>query len=62
MISYLVPAGYGEAEFTEKHSRFIGRVWRTDSEEEALERLLETREKHRDAPHNVFAYVIRETT
>ena len=60
MISYLVPAGYGEAEFTEKHSRFIGRVWRTDSEEEALERLRETREKHRDATHNVFAYVIRE--
>ncbi len=60
MISYLVPAGYGEAEFTEKRSRFVGRVWRTDSEEDALCRLRETREKHRDATHNVFAYIIRE--
>ncbi len=60
MTTYLVPAGYGEAEFTEKHSRFIGRVWRTDSEEQALERLREMREQHRDATHNVFAYIIRD--
>jgi len=59
MMTYLVPAGYGEAEFTEKHSRFIGRVWRTDTESEALERLRETREAHRDATHNVYAYTIR---
>lgn len=58
--SYLVPAGYGEAEFTEKRSRFIGRVWRTDTEAEALERIREIREKHRDATHNVYAYIIRE--
>ncbi|NCB73584.1 MAG: YigZ family protein [Clostridia bacterium] len=60
MISYLVPAGFGEAEFIEKHSRFIGRVWRTDTEEEALECLRQMREKHRDATHNVYAYIIRE--
>ena len=60
MTTYLVPAGFGEAEFTEKHSHFIGRVWRTDTEEEALERIRETREKHRDATHNVYAYIIRE--
>lgn len=60
MESYLVPAGAGEAEFTEKRSRFIGRVWRTDTEEEALARLRETREKHRDATHNVYAYIIRD--
>lgn len=60
MISYLVPAGFGEAEFVEKHSRFIGRVWRTDTEEEALECIRQTREKHRDATHNVYAYIIRE--
>jgi len=57
--SYLVPAGYGEAELIEKRSRFIGRVWRTDTEAEALERLRETRERHRDATHNVYAYMIR---
>ena len=60
MESYLVPAGAGEAEFTEKHSRFIGHVWRTDTEEEALARLRETREKYRDATHNVYAYIIRD--
>ena len=60
MTTYLVPAGYGEAEFTEKHSRFIGRVWRTDTEEEALECIRQTREKHRDATHNVYAYIVRE--
>jgi len=60
MITYFVPAGFGEAEFTEKHSRFIGRVWRTDTETEALERLRETREAHRDASHNVYAYIIRD--
>lgn len=60
MTTYLVPAGEGEAQFTEKHSRFIGRVWRADTEEEALEKLRETREKYRDATHNVYAYIIRE--
>ena len=60
MNSYLVPSGYGEAEFVEKRSRFIGRVWFTETEAEALERLKETREKHRDATHNVYAYIIRE--
>lgn len=57
---YLVPHGCGEAEYIEKKSRFIGRVWRTDTEEEALARLRETREGHRDAAHNVYAYIIRE--
>lgn len=60
MTSFLVPAGVGEAEFTEKHSRFIGHVRRVDTEEEALEFLRETREAHRDATHNVYAYIIRE--
>ena len=60
MEAYLVPAGDGEAEFTEKHSRFIGRVRRTDTEAAALDMLRELREAHRDATHNVFAYRIRE--
>lgn len=60
MTTYLVPAGYGEAELIEKRSRFIGRVWRTDTEQEALDYIRETREKHRDASHNVYAYTIRD--
>lgn len=59
-MEYFVPSGYGEAEFVEKRSRFIGRVWRTDTEEEALQRIAETREKHWDATHNVYAYIIRD--
>ncbi len=57
---YLIPAGFGEAEFTEKRSRFIGRVWPVESEAEALELLKEIRAKHWDATHNVFAYILRE--
>jgi uncharacterized YigZ family protein len=57
---YLMPYGYGEAEYVEKKSRFIGRVWPAESEEQALEFLRQTREKHRDASHNVYAYIIRE--
>jgi uncharacterized YigZ family protein len=59
-MEYFVPTGYGEAEFIEKRSRFIGRVWRTDTEEEALKRIAETREKHWDATHNVYAYIIKD--
>ena len=61
MQPYLVPAGFGEVEFVEKRSRFIGRVWLTETEEEAVARIREMREKHWDATHNVYAYIIRES-
>jgi putative IMPACT (imprinted ancient) family translation regulator len=38
---YLVPTGFGEDEFTEKKSRFIGRVWLVETEEEAY-KLIDT--------------------
>lgn len=57
---YYVPSGYGEAEIIEKRSRFIGRVWQTETEQQALEKIAEMREKHWDATHNVYAYIIRE--
>lgn len=59
MDEYFVPAGESETEYIEKRSRFIARIWRTDSEAGALEHIRETREKHWDAAHNVYAYVIR---
>lgn len=59
MPEQLIPAGYGETEYIEKKSRFIGRVWHVESEEEALCRLRETRERHWDATHNVYAYSLR---
>ncbi len=57
---YLIPADYGEAEFVEKRSRFIGRVWPLESEADALEHLREIRSRHWDATHNVYAYILRE--
>ena len=60
MSGYLVPTKFGEAEFVEKRSRFIGRVWPVENEEEAVARIKEMREKHWDATHNVYAYIIRE--
>ena len=60
MISYLVPAGFGEAEYIEKRSRFICRVWPVQSESEAVLRIEEMRKKHYDATHNVYAYILRE--
>ena len=60
MDEYLVPTGFGEDEFVEKKSRFIGRVWLVETEEEALSRIAEMKKKHYDATHNCWAYVIRD--
>ena len=60
MEEYLVPTGFGEDEFTEKKSRFIGRVWAVETEEEALEKIQEMKKQHYDASHNCWAYVIRD--
>ena len=60
MDAYKIPAGDAEAEFVEKKSRFIGRIWVTETEEEALARIKDMRQKHWDATHNVYAYIIRD--
>lgn len=60
MDEYLVPTGFGEDEFTEKKSRFIGRIWPAESEEEALERIRQMKKQHYDATHNCWAYIIRD--
>lgn len=60
MDEYLVPTDFGEDEFVEKKSRFIGRVWPVETEEEALERIAEMKKQHYDATHNCWAYVIRD--
>lgn len=49
MDSYLVPRGYGQAELVEKRSRFIGQVWRVETEEEARARIEEVRRRYHDA-------------
>lgn len=60
MDEYLVPTAFGEGEFIEKKSRFIGRVWPVDTEEEALEIIQQMKKKHYDATHNCWAYIIRD--
>ena len=57
---YRVPTGPGEAEFTEKRSRFIGHVRPVESEEEAREMVSELRSLYHDARHNCWCCVIHE--
>jgi len=57
---YLVPTGFGQDEFIEKKSRFIGRVWLVETEAEALEKIQEMKKQHYDATHNCWAYVIKD--
>ena len=60
MEEYLVPTAFGEDEFIEKKSRFIGRVWPVETEEAALEKIQEMKKKHYDATHNCWAYIIKD--
>ena len=60
MDEYLVPTGFGEDEFIEKKSRFIGRVWPVETEEAALEKIQEMKKQHYDATHNCWAYIIKD--
>lgn len=60
MDEYLIPTQDAEAEFVEKRSRFIGRVWHVETEEEAIAHIKQMREQHWDATHNVYAYIIKD--
>lgn len=60
MQEYFVPSGNSETEFIEKRSKFIGRIWLTETEEEAIAHIKQMREKHWDATHNVYAYIIKD--
>ena len=60
MEEYLVPTQFGEDEFIEKKSRFIGRAWPMESEEEALEKIQTMNKQHYDATHNCWAYIIKD--
>ena len=51
---------YGEGEMIINKSRFIGYSKPIESEEEAIEFIEEIKTKHKDATHNVFAYVVGE--
>ena len=55
-----MPTAFGEDEFVEKKSRFIGRAWPVETEEEALAHIAEMKKQHYDATHNCWAYVIKD--
>ncbi len=55
-----MPTQFGEDAFTEKKSRFIGRVWPVETEQEALARIQEMKRQHYDATHNCWAYIIKD--
>ena len=60
MDEYLIPTQFGEDEFYEKKSHFIGRAWPVETEEEALEKIQQMKKQHYDATHNCWAYIIRD--
>ena len=55
-----VPFSAAESEFTEKRSRFIGHVWRVETEEEAKACIEQMRKRYYDARHNCFCYLLKE--
>lgn len=60
MQEYRTVAAEVAAEFTERRSRFIGRVCPVSNEEEAQAYIAKLKKEHWDATHNVWAYVLRE--
>ncbi len=59
-MGYLTVRGDAEFEFTEKKSRFIGRVFYTPTEAEAKDAVARVRAADPEARHHVFAYVIHD--
>ena len=53
---------YGEGEVLINKSRFIGYSKPVETEDAAIEFINGIKEKHKDATHNVFAYVIGENS
>ena len=60
MTEYLIPSGAGEAELTEKRSRFLGHVRPVETEDEARAFIAEMKKQFHDARHNCWCYLIRE--
>ena len=59
MSEYYIPTGAGEAELTEKRSRFLGHLRPVETEEEARAFLAEMKKTYYDARHNCWCYRIR---
>ena len=57
-MNYITVKKAADDRFEEKKSVFIGYVKRVTTEEEAKEFVAEINNKHKDARHNCYAYVI----
>lgn len=60
MESYKTTEHEGSAEMIERKSRFIGYCRPVKTQEEAISFIEEIRAMHRQATHNVYAYVLRK--
>ena len=59
-MSYFTIKDESKAEFEEKKSIFIGHVKRVENEEAAKEFIQRVKSNHKEARHNVYAYIIGE--
>jgi uncharacterized YigZ family protein len=62
MKSYRTVHEFGSEETVINKSRFIGYAKPVESEEEAQSLIAEIKEKHKDATHNVYAYMVGENS
>ncbi len=60
MTEYYIPTQPSETEFVEKRSRFIGHVWRVETEEEARAQIEAMKKRYYDARHNCWCYIIKD--
>lgn len=59
-MSYVTIREFGEDDFIEKKSQFIGYAKRCETEEEAKAFVMEIKNMHKQARHNCYAYTIGE--
>lgn len=60
MSEYRTIQAPAEAQLVERKSRFIGQIAPVSTEEEAFTFLENVRQRHREATHNCYAYLLRE--
>lgn len=60
MTDYRMPWQNGESEFVEKRSRFISKVWKVTTEDEAKAVIAGRKKEYYDARHNCWCYIIND--
>jgi uncharacterized YigZ family protein len=60
MDNYTTIKESAQAEYVERRSRFIGAIAPVSTQEEAIAFIGQKRIEHREASHNVYAYILRD--